>query len=432
MRLLKITILCIVTLLFIQCKKEEKQLISQSFIDSLTTNYGKPKAVTTNEDEMQFWKSRITTSKFDIVNKSRYASTLVSRFHLLGDIKDVKAADSILVDLENSFKGQESGVYLSLISNSILQHKFDKAGDYLKKAKVLGLRNAENFSTTFDVDFENGNIKNAALNLDKMKDESDYGYQFRKSKMAHYNGDLDLSITFMEKANQLALDNVTLKSTALSNVGDLYTHAGKFIEAHKSYTESIKLNSSDLHSIMGLGWIALVHDKNDTLAEKIFNFVKTKTKSPDPLYRLILVAQQRNDQASELNYSKQFETIVTDSIYGRMYNKYLIQLYTGVLKNPGKAEAIAKSELENRATPQTYSWYAYALLENNKLNQANAIYKQHISGKPLEALELYYMGKLMEANKKGYNATEFFKAAKENIYDLSPTLARDLESKLEE
>lgn len=432
MRFLKITILSIATLLFIQCKQEEKKLVSQSFIDSLTTNYGKPKALTNNEEEMKFWKGRITDNKFDIVNKSRYASTLVSRFHLLGDIKDVKVADSILLDLEKSFDGKQSGVYLSLVSNAILQHKFDKAGEYLKKAKALGLRNTENYTTTFDVDFENGNIKSAAANLDKMKDESDYGYQFRKSKMAHYNGDLDLSITFMEKANKLADDNVTLKSTALSNVGDLYTHSGKFIEANNSYLQSIKLNSSDLHSVLGLGWIALVHDKNDTLAEKIFKFVQTKTKSPDPLYRLILVAQQRNDKAAELNYTKQFETIVTDSIYGRMYNKYLIQLYTGVLKNPSKAEALAKSELENRATPQTYSWYAYALLENNKLDEANAIYKKYISGKPLEALELYYMGKLMEANKKGYNASEFFKAAKENIYDLSPTIARDLESKLEE
>ena len=67
---------------------------------------------------------------------------------------------------------------------------------------------------------------------------------------------------------------------------------------------------------------------------------------------------------------------------------------------------------------------------NNKIKEANAIYKKYVSGKPLEALELYYMGKLMEANKKGYNANEFYKAANENYYDLSPRIARDLVSKL--
>jgi tetratricopeptide (TPR) repeat protein len=107
-------------------------------------------------------------------------------------------------------------------------------------------------------------------------------------------------------------------------------------------------------------------------------------------------------------------------------------LYTESLKNPIKAEAIAKEELQNRKTPQTYSWYAYTLFKNNKIEEANTIYKKYISGKPLEALELYYMGKLMQANNKGYNAKEYFKAAKENIYDLSPTIASDLELKLEE
>ncbi|MEO6346990.1 MAG: hypothetical protein ABIO60_03685, partial [Aquaticitalea sp.] len=211
---------------------------------------------------------------------------------------------------------------------------------------------------------------------------------------------------------------------------DLYLHVGEFEKAQISYMHSIKLNNADLHSIMGLGWIALVHDKNDSLAENIFKFVETKTKSPDPLYRLILVDQFRNDEAAEIQHATQFESIVTDSIYGKMYNKYLIPLYIGCLNNPAGAEVLAKNELENRATPQTYSWYAYSLLANNKIDEANAIYKEHISGKPLEALELYYMGKLMEANKKGFNASEFYKAANENLYDLSPTIARDLESKL--
>ena len=38
----------------------------------------------------------------------------------------------------------------------------------------------------------------------------------------------------------------------------------------------------------------------------------------------------------------------------------------------------------------------------------------------------------MEANKKGYNANQFYKAANENYYDLSPRIASDLETKLKE
>ena len=431
MRFLKNTIVLFSALLFIQCKNNNKEIVSSTFIDSLITNYKTPKEIVLNKEEMLFWKSRIKNEDFDMVNRTKYASTLVNRFTLLGDITDVKKADSLLLKVEELFNNKEAGPFLSLTYNAIMQHHFKEANDYLQKAKGIGIKNAENYAATFDVDFELGNIKNASENLEKMEYKNEYGYLFRKSKMEHYNGNLEESITNMQKAGILATANPSLQSTVLSNVGDLYSHQGKFNLAYDSYKKSLQVNSADLHSLMGIGLIALANN-NTALAKKIFEFVQTKTKSPDPLYKLILVAQQKQNKVEELKYAKQFEAVVTDSIYGNMYTKYLIQLYTGSLKNPSKAETLAKKELLNRATPQTYSWYAYSLLANNKLNEANTIYKKYISGKPLEALELYYMGKLMEANKKGYNAKEFFKAANENFYDLSPNFARDLKSKLEE
>ena len=432
MQILKPTIIILSTLLFVQCKNVDKPVVSETYVDSLLTNYRTPTAITDNQKEMEFWKKRILKNGFDIVNEPKYASNLVRRFNLLGDIKDVKKADSILISVEKNFNNKEAGIYLALVSNSILQHQFKSAYGYLQKAKAIGIRNSENNALTFDVDFELGNIKNANENLVQMRQDGGFGYYFRKSKMDHYNGNLEESIISMEKATEIAKNDAASRNVALSNGADLYIHLAKMDKAYSIYKESIKSNSADLHSIMGIGWIALQHDNNDVLAEKIFKFVLTKTKSPEPLYKLILVAQHKNDSVAEMKYAKQFESIVTDSIYGTMYSKYLIQLYTQILNNPAKAEILAKKELANRATPQTYSWYVYSLFANNKINEANAIYKKYVSGKPLEALELYYMGKLMEANKKGYNANQFFKAANENYYDLSPRVARDLESKLNE
>ena len=431
MQILKSSVILLSSLLFIQCKNEDKPIVSVTFIDSLVTNYTTPNAITKNQKELQFWKSRIQKNG-DYINESRYASNLVGRFKLLGDLNDVKMADSILIQLGKNFNNKEAGIYLALASNSILQHQFKKADEYLQNAKFIGIRKSEENAVTFDVDFELGNIKNATTNLENMKIDGGFGYQFRKSKMAHYDGNLEQSISSMQRAIEIAANDVTSKNIALSTCADLYTHAGKLDNAYSNYKESIKLNSADLHSIMGMGWIALQHDNNDALAEKIFKFVQTKTKSPEPLYKLILVAQHKKDVLAEKKYAKQYESIVTDSIYGKMYTKYLIQLYTQILNNPAKAEILAKAELTNRATPQTYSWYAYSLFANNKIAAANAIYKKYVSGQPLEALELYYMGKLMEANKKGYNAKEFYTAANENYYDLSPSVARDLASKLNE
>ena len=129
-------------------------------------------------------------------------------------------------------------------------------------------------------------------------------------------------------------------------------------------------------------------------------------------------------------YASEFVGMATASVYGNMYNKYLLELYTGILNEPAKGEAIAARELLNRTTPQTYAWYVWALYSNNKTAEAEKIYRQHVSGKPLEGLELYWMGKYMQAQNKGYNAEQFFKAAYKNKYDLSPGMARDLEKVL--
>jgi tetratricopeptide (TPR) repeat protein len=219
---------------------------------------------------------------------------------------------------------------------------------------------------------------------------------------------------------------------ALSNAGDLYVHAGDLQKAAALYKECIHLNSVDFHSILGLGWIALVHDKNDTLAERIFKFVQTKNKLPDPLFKLYQMAQGRGDRALEKKYAQEFVAKSTDTVYGRMYNKYVIEIYTGILNQPARAEAMAKDELNSRATPATYAWYAYTLFKNNKKDEAYKIFQQHVSGQPLEGLELYYMGKIMAGLGKGYNANEFFKAADKNKYDLSPGMAKDLAKNLEE
>jgi len=235
----------------------------------------------------------------------------------------------------------------------------------------------------------------------------------------------------MLKAAEFAESSAFLKGVALGNVADLYIHAGDLQQANDLYVQCIRSNSADFHSLLGLGWIALVHDNNDSLAKKIFEFVQSKNKLLDALFKLTQMAAAMNDSTTYLQYAKAFEQKATDTIYGRMYNKYLLQLYTGVLQNPRQAEIMAKDELNNRATPQTYSWYAYALFANNKKDEAYKIFEDHVSGKPLEGPELYLMGLLMDGLDKKYNAIEFFKAAYKNKYDLDPSVVKFIEKRLD-
>ena len=358
--------------------------------------------------------------------------TLAARFALKGNIQDLKSADSILRVIAKTYNYKETTPYTSLVPRLISQHKFNEADTFLNKAKQIGIKAYDDAALSFDVNFELGRYVLAAENLNKIRDKNDYGYQFRLSKMEHYKGNLDSATSAMLNAASLAGNNPSLVAAALSNAGDLYLHAGELEDAYKLYGKSIANYSSDLHSIMGIGWIALVHDKDESLAKKIFLFVSAKTQAPDAILKLSQAGELNNDSASMKKYAQQFADITINPLYGTMNNKYLVELYTGILNDPAKAEAVAQNEIANRQTPQTYAWYVWCLYFNNKKDEAYKVYEANVSGKPLEGIELYWMGKFMKGLGKGYNANEFFKAANKNKYDLSPSMMKDLEENLKE
>jgi len=413
------------------CNHENGQIVSQTYIDSVMNHYHEPTFARSNDSSMQFWRNRIDPRLPGLVNETKYAGTLSLRFHLFGDIQDIKKADSIIRKLDSNFNHKEAQADLTLVSYSILQHRFKEADDWLEKAKHSGLKKYDQLSSSFDVDFELGRDFQAANELKELKSSRDYGYFFRRSKMDHLNGLLDSSIYAMMQAAKQEENSPYLSQVALSNAADLYIHAGDLKQAAGLYQKCLAINGADFHSLMGLGWIALVHDKNDSLAERIFAFVRTKNKLPDPVFKLAQTAQMNGDSLQESRWARVFESEATQPVYGNMYNKYMIELYTGILKDPSRAEQISKGELDNRATAQTYAWYAWSLFSNNKKQEAFEQFEKNVSGRPLEGLELYWMGKLMQGLNKGYNAQAFYKAAYMNKYDLSPSILRDLEKQLE-
>ncbi len=429
---MKNTTIAFCFLLFItSCSHKNKSIVNPTFVDSLITNYTSSQFANTSDSNLLFWKKRMDSLPDNYVNGPKYASALFSRFHLYGNINDLLKADSLFNQSNKANREQEPSIFRTLASFAMLQHRFIQADTFLKKAKNIEGQSVPNAFLDFDISFERGQYQHSKKLLPALEANSPFGFLFRRSKFEHYDGSLDTAISCMLQAAEKAGNNNNLKQVALSNAADLYIHKGNLEKAYKLYIESIKIDAADFHSIMGIGWIVLVHDKNDSLAEKIFRFIQTQNNAPDPLLKLEQVAEARGDSSAQKKLATEFAEKTDQPVYGLMYSKYLIDLYTGILNTPEKAVTIAEHEIINRPTPQTYAWYTWALYSNNEKEKAYTIFKNTVSGKPLEGPELYYMGKMMEGLNKGYNARQFFKAAYTNRYDLSPAKQKDLEKNLE-
>jgi hypothetical protein len=415
---------------FAACNNSEKKIVNAAFTDSLLLHYSPSVQAKTTDSNLLFWQRRMESLPDNFVNGPEYASTLAARFRMYGDIHDLTRADSLFKCSNKANQGKEPGLFRTLASLAMMQHRFKEADSFRIKAENIDGKTITNAFLDFDVSFELGGYARAKNILASLAKDKSYSYLFRRSKYEHYDGSLDTAISCLMQAAEKAGTNKYLVQVAVSNAADLCIHKGELKQAYGLYLQSIKIDAADFHSIMGIGWIALVQDKNDTLAERIFQFVHAHQKSPDALLKLEQVAEARGDSLLQKKYAAAFVQQVNDSAYGNMYNKYLIDIYTGILNQPAKAAAIALQETGNRSTPQTYAWYAWSLFCNNEKDKAYQIFKGFVSGKPLEGLELYYMGRLMKEMDKGYNAQQFFKAAWKNRYDLSPSKVKYLEKNL--
>jgi hypothetical protein len=410
------------------CKQKEN-LISDKAVLKIEQQFLKANKENKIEAEIEFWQKRSMPGQYDAVALAKYAQNVLVRFKQHGNIYDLVLADSIYKTLDLHFNNKEVAHKLNLVNTSLLQHKFRAADSFLLQAKQFGIGAYETAATNFDIQFELGNYLYAQTELAKIKNNKDYNFLFRNAKVWHYKNNIDSAIANMLAAATIAGENKPLKLAALSNAADLYLHNGDIKKAYSNYKACLTLDAGHLHSIVGLGSISQLHDKNTITANKLFELVKKHSKEPLILYKQAQLHLQSGDTALAKQYALRFANEASKTNYGNMYNRYLIDIFTSLLSQPQMALTIANTEIKTRATPQTYAWLVWTLVKNDNLSEATKIYSSNISGKPLEAIELYWMGKYMQAANKSYNANQFFDLAKENKYDLPVSAISELENR---
>ncbi|WP_034258692.1 tetratricopeptide repeat protein [Altibacter lentus] len=349
-------------------------------------------------ESKEFWNQRLAADTSGVGEIGPLAGAYTSLFDATGNVQNLKDAEVLIRKGLAISANDKEGFARSLAHNLIAQHRFKEAREVLEQYYSGPSNKKDTEYMLFDVYMETGDYQKADTYLGKIKSNGDYNYLIRLAKWSDFKGDLDAAIKYMEKAKDVAesRNSTPLKIWTYSNLGDFYGHAGRIEDAYTMYLKTLEFQPDNAYAKKGIAWIAYASEKNTEEANRILDSIMVQHKAPD-YYLLKAEMAEYNDDASEAAaFTNKFIAAVSQPQYGAMYNAYLIEIYSE--EDPQKALEMAKQEVENRATPETYHLLALAQLKAGNEKEALQTVRDHVVGKTFEPMATYHTALVYKAN----------------------------------
>jgi hypothetical protein len=382
------------------------------------------------KNDIEFWSHKIKANPNQFPYLSKLSSTYSNLFAITGQIEYLIEAEKQLIIVNQTTSYTKAGYLKALATNYISQHRFKDALELLTKAELIGEKLEGTQKILFDAHLELGNYEIAKTYLTKFKNFSDFDYLIRLSKWNDHKGNLDAAINYLEKAKAIA-ESSNLKNKKIwtyTNLADYYGHAGKIKASYTHFLKALELDPNDAYAKKGIAWIVYSHEKNADEALRILNSITTNFFAPD--YNLLKagIAEFKGDMSLNEEQLKAYQIAMSNSLYGGMYNKHNVLLFADASENLDKAIAIAKTEIKNRSTPQSYDLLAWSLFKKGNISEALQIVEKHVINKTFEPVALYHIAEIYKVVGK----TEELKPLKEellaSLFELGPTMEQKIKS----
>jgi tetratricopeptide (TPR) repeat protein len=409
----------------ISCSKEKRIVTSiEDYKRYLVTT-----RVVTNDpvkDEIEFWTKRLKTTKDDEASLIKLAGIHANLFRSTGLIDHISKSDSLYQRVLAQYPEGNTEIYHSLAANAITQHQFLLAKEYAEKALALNDKKAASLMVLVDVSLEIGDYARAKTILNGFRNKNSFAYLIREAKLKDHEGHLDSAIVRMEKAYSRIKGNKALSQWALSNLGDMYGHAGRIEEAYRLYLKVLADNPYDDYVLKGIAWIALSNDQNLAVSKDIIENLLMRKRMPEAHLMLAEIARLENDEIARLNQLKIFKSMVSQAGYKTMYHKYLAILEAEDFNNAEAAVEIANKEIANRPTPQSYDLLAWGYYHQKKFKQALDVVSHHIQEQTFEPESYYHMGMIYAANGYKEQARHYLIETLDSEFELGPSITKKI------
>lgn len=383
------------------------------------------------DQEIALWKGRLQATPDDMIAQSKIAGLLTRRFPYSGNILEIHRADSLYQIVNRINHINSSATWRSLAANSITQHRFRQAQQYIDSALVLGDDKFLTVLMEFDVAMELGNRYRAKKALNRLADKKSFDYLIRAAKYKdHAEGNPDAAIALMEQAYETIKNNPVLAVWTRANLGDMYGHANRYEKAYQCYLTVLATDPACYHALKGIAWLAFSHDKDVINARKILHYLQQQHPVPDYDLLLAEIATYEKDVIARQHYEQQFLLATRDTLYGDMYNKYLFSLQVEEPGSAPRAMQIAQREVQNRPTPEAFSWLARAYCEQGAIDKALETARIYVENKCFEPDALYNLGLVYKAGGRKKMAKQYLREAQNSAYELGPVQAARIQELL--
>ncbi|WP_255573043.1 tetratricopeptide repeat protein [Hanstruepera marina] len=380
------------------------------------------------KSDLQFWKKKLEKEPKQFPYLAKIAACHSQLFNDTGEIVHLIHAEKALIQVNERTNYNHAGYLRSLARNYISQHRFKEALELLNNAELNGENIAATYKMLFDVQLELGNDVAAKTYLERIKDFSDFDYLIRLSKWSDHNGNLDAAIKYMEKATAIAeSSNIgTTKQWAYTNLADFYGHAGEIKKSYKHYLKALELNANDAYAKKGIAWIVYSHERNPEEALRILNTITENYSVPDLYLLKAEIAEFLDENKDKRNNVRAYQNLVSNNLYGDMYNAYNIELYVNEQETLDKAIELAKKEIENRPTAQSYDLLAWSYYKKGDVKKALSIMENFVVGYTFEPPVMYHLAIIYKANGLDSKALDVKKELETCIYELGPVMEREI------
>lgn len=419
-----------ITLVISSCSNRKPVADKNDYSEFMIDGLVQKQAETINQ-EISFWQKRLQADTGSYVNMAELASYQLKLFKLTGDVSSLKKSDSLLKRSSAKLNHTNPELLYSLSQNSVTQHQFTEAASYMNDAEKAKGDLYTIRLLQFDAYMELGRYAEAWKSLESLREKDAFDYLVRKAKWEDHKGNLDEAIVLMERAFEKVKDkNKSLYCWTLSNLADMYGHAGRVKESYNGYLSVLRKDPANLYCLKGIAWIAYSNDHNTAEATRILNYILAQTSMPDLKLMLAEIAEMEGKPSEKEQLLKDFTETVSAPAYGDMYNKYLIAIYTEQTGEVEKAHAIAEKELQNRFTPETCQWMAWVEYKMGNIAKATELINGYVTGKTFEPDALLHTAYIYAAAGQQSKARALLNECLESGYELGPVTVEQVKKKI--